>query len=528
MKHFLIVSVCLCAMNYNVSAQAKTRKLPNNINHPSINVYAPYMSFDANALVFLSDNSEDNVPTMVYSMKENADWKDPVAAPKQVNTRLNFLRGYSLSADGKKLYFTSMKSPGVGGYDILFSEYKGSTWSEPQNIGVPINSKANEACASFSTDGNTIYFMRCEKMTQDKAENCKIFVAKKKSNGQWDEPAELPAIINKGNSQTPRILADGESLIFSSDKITPSKGGMDLYISKFQNGNWTNPVALDFVNTEKDDQYVTVNALGRYLLKDTPGTRKNELVEYLIPNEIRPRGMMKIDGKVSDPSGAPTPAYISIVDLKSNKRIYNGRPTNTGSFLVYLMEGSQYEVSIDPEQSNFTYYAKQFDLSTDKIPQSEKINAVLKPVAAGDELSLDAVKFLPGSSNIDPASLEDLKRLARVIKANPTLKFEIQVLLNGYVEDTIKSSPDLTEVLYDSLVTQVDDIDSLGQMYKRDTLELMTTFHNDRTTKQGQAIISYLTSQGVDTNRLTLFRNAIEAIRPEDKRTMVKAFVRAK
>src|SRR4051812_37162680 len=121
MKHFLITLLALCIASHLTNAQAKMRKLPNNINHPSINVYAPYMSFDANALVFLSDNSEDNIPVMVYSMKENADWKDPVVAPKQVNTRLNFLRGYSLSADGKKLYFTSMKSPGVGGYDILFS-----------------------------------------------------------------------------------------------------------------------------------------------------------------------------------------------------------------------------------------------------------------------------------------------------------------------------------------------------------------------------------------------------------------------
>jgi hypothetical protein len=528
MKHSLLVILGLCAIYYNVVAQAKTKKLPNNINHPSINVYAPYMSFDANALVFLSDNSEDNIPAMVYSMKENADWKDPVAAPKPVNTRLNFLRGYSLSADGKKLYFTSMKSPGVGGYDILVSDYKGSTWADPLNFGTPINSKSNEACASFTPDGNTIYFMRCDKMNQDKAEGCKIFMSKKKSNGQWEEPAELPAQINTGNSQTPRILADAETLIFSSDKLKPSKGGMDLFITKFQNGTWTNPVALDFANTEKDDQYISVNALGRYLLRDSPGARKNELVEYLIPNDIRPKGMMKIDGKVTDPAGVPTPAYISIIDLKTNKRIYSGRPTNNGSFLVYLMEGSQYEISIDPEQSNITYFAKQFDLTTDKIPQSEKVNAVLKPVAAGDELSLEAVKFLPATSNIDPVSFDDLKRLARVVKANPQFKFEIQVLLKGYEEDSIRSNADLTETIYDSLVTQMEDIDSLGQKYTRDTLELLTTYSNDRTLKQAQAVIKYLSTQGADPAALSFFVNAIEALKPEDKKITVKAFVRSK
>src|SRR5690349_4158884 len=226
MKYFLTLFSLGMFSATILMGQAKVRKLPNNINHPSINVYAPYMSFDANALLFLSDNNEDNALSIYYTFKENADWKDPVVAPKNVNSKFNFLRGYALSADGKKMYFSSLKSPGVGGYDILMSEFKGNTWSEPQNFGVPINTKGNEATPSFTFDGNTLYFMRCDKMNADKAEACKIFVTKKKSTGQWEEPVELPATINTGNSQTPRIMADGETLIFSSDKFQ-SKGGMD-------------------------------------------------------------------------------------------------------------------------------------------------------------------------------------------------------------------------------------------------------------------------------------------------------------
>lgn len=108
---YLSTLLLVLAIGGNVLAQAKVRKLSNVINHPSINAYAPYTSFDGNALVFLSDNSEDNIPTMFYSFKENADWKDPIVAPKQINTRLNFLHGYALSADGKKLYFTTTKAP---------------------------------------------------------------------------------------------------------------------------------------------------------------------------------------------------------------------------------------------------------------------------------------------------------------------------------------------------------------------------------------------------------------------------------
>ncbi len=521
MKHAIITLLILTIINTTLLAQAKIRKLPNNINHPSINVYAPFMSFDANALVFLSDNSEDNMPTMFYTFKENADWKDPVIVPKQINTRLNFLRGYGLSADGKKLYYSSMKSPGVGGYDILMSEFK-TSWTEPQNIGSPINSKSNEACPSFTADGNAVYFMRCDKMTQDKAESCKIFMAKKKSTGQWEEPVELPAAINTGNSQTPRIMADDETLIFSSDKIKVGKG-MEIFATKFQNGTWSKPIPLDFANTEKDDQYVSVNALGRYLIRDSPGARKNEITEYLIPEDIRPRSMMKIDGKVSDPSGASTPAYISIIDLKTNKRVYNGRPNANGSFLVYLKEGTRYELAIDPEQANISYFTKLFDLTTDKIPQSEKVNAVLKPVAAGDEFLLNAVRFKPNSNELDAVSFDELKKLARLVKGSLQVKFEIQVLLNNYMEDVSQSNADLTEILYDSIKTKVEVIDSLGQVHQHDTVKVRTTYHNDRTLKQAKTIISYLEGQGVDGKGLTYFGNAIQSPLEENRKTIIKA-----
>lgn len=528
MKNSLLLIILFSAVISDLCGQAKIRKLPNNINHPSINVYAPYMSFDANALVFLSDNTEDHIPAIVYSLKESADWKDPITPPKYINGRLNFLRGYALSADGKRLYFSSMKSPGVGGYDILFSDFKGASLVEPQNLGIPVNSKGNEAAPSFTFDGNTIYFMRCDKMNTDKAEGCKLFVAKKKSTGQWDEPVELPSNINSGNSQTPRIMADGETLIFSSDKIPGNKGGMDLYATKFINNSWSNPIPLDFVNTDKDDQYVSVNALGRYLLRDSPGARKNELVEYLIPSNIRPKGMMKVNGTVKDAGGAATPAYISVIELSSKKRIFNGRPAADGSFLLYLMEGSSYELVIDPEQGNFNYFSKRFDLNTDKIPQAEKIDAVLKPVAAGDEFALDLVKFKSNTSELDPSSLDDLKRLSRVIKKNPDLKFEIQVLFSGYAEDSIKSNPDLTEMIQKTTKGKYKDIDSLGQLFMRDTMFVKTTYHNDRTLQQAQTIITFLASQGVDSNKLVKFGSATPATLPDNRKTLVKAVAKTK
>ena len=110
----LIVTITLPA-----SSQAKFRKMSSMINHPSFNVFGPYVSADANALIFISDNAEDNVLTPFFTLRDGGDWSEPQPLPKHIYSRLNFLHGFALSADGKKLFYTTLKSPGVGGFDGL-------------------------------------------------------------------------------------------------------------------------------------------------------------------------------------------------------------------------------------------------------------------------------------------------------------------------------------------------------------------------------------------------------------------------
>lgn len=521
----ILFTILGCFFALTAFSQAKTRRLPSIINHPSNDVFAPYISFDGNALLFIANTGQDGALSLLYTSRE-IDWAAPVDMPKHVTSRLNFMKGYALSADGKKMYYTCAKTPTIGGYDIMVTELKGSTWTQPENLALPINSKTNEGCPSFTPDGNTLYFMRCDKMDQYKADGCKLFSAKKKSNGQWEEPVEMPSHLNTGNSQTPRIMADGETLIFSSNK-NGGKGGMDLFITKLQNGSWSQPVPLDFVNTEKDDQYVSAAALGRYLLKEAPGARKNsEITEFLFPDELRPRGLTKIEGKVINEAGAAVPAYIAAVDMNTRKRAFTGRPAADGTYFLYLLEGTRYEISIDPEDGKNTYVGRQFDLTSDKIPQKEKLNAVLKKPVPGDELILDLVTFKPNSATLDASSQDELKRLVRLAKANPELKFEIQVMLSGYEQDSVKSSADLTEMSVDSIRRKYDDIDSLGQLYQRDTVVALVTYHNDRTAKQSEAIIEYLVAQGADRSGFTTFVNAIPAVTPENRKLTIKAVAR--
>jgi hypothetical protein len=522
MKH-LVAIVCSLFFFLTGFSQATTRRFPASINNPSINITAPFISLDGSTLLFTSDYADDG--TLIYlSQRDAGDWKAPVELPKLYNAKTNFSKGYTLSADGKTLYLTSIKSGGVGGYDMWAGDIRGG---ELKNLFLPVNTKSHEGCPTFTTDGNTMYFMRCEKMEREKADKCKIMVARKKPTGQWDEPTELPATINTGNSQTPRIMADGETLIFSSNKITPSKGGMDLYVTKLKNGAWSTPQPLDFVNTAKDDQFVSALANGRYLVKEAPGKFKSEIVEFLIPDDLRPRGVMKVDGVVKDINGAPTAAYVSVTDLFNNKRIFTGQPAADGSFFFYLLEGGAYELSVDHAESSYTYYSKQYDLIENALLRNDKLNIVLKKLAVGDELDLDALRFKPESYELDHSTSE-LRRLSRLLKNSPGLTFEIQVLLAGYVEDSVQSVPDLTEIVVDSTNVTFEAIDSTGQLLTRDSLVIKTMYHNDRTEKQANAIIDQLVALGTDRKNLSLFVNSRPEEIIENRKTSVRLVARKK
>jgi outer membrane protein OmpA-like peptidoglycan-associated protein len=57
------------------------------------------------------------------------------------------------------MYFCSDGHPGVGGFDIFYSrKAEDGKWSEPKNIGVPINTVGDDLGFFVSTDGKLGYF----------------------------------------------------------------------------------------------------------------------------------------------------------------------------------------------------------------------------------------------------------------------------------------------------------------------------------------------------------------------------------
>lgn len=547
-----LIAAALLIVPMVVSGQAKMRKMASNLNHPAINNYAPYISMDGNSMVYLADLGEDHALTMAYTTRQGINWKDPAVLPRNVNHRLNFLKGYALSPDGKTLYLSNMKSNGMGGFDLYTSQLKGAYWEEPENMLLPANSKGHEACPSISLDGNLFFYMRCETMDVNRASGCRILMMKKKANGQWDNPIELPDFINTGNSQAPRIMGDGELLIFSSDRLQPNRGGMDLYFTRYLHGEWSKPLPLDFANTIGDDQYVSATSTGMYLLKESAGQRSSELVEFLFPPDVRPKGTLRIEGVVAGPADLTSP-YVTVYDLKDQGKVSSARPNNEGAFVVYMNYGSSYELAVEPADDHFTFFSKLIDLRAETNPMIERLQVNLGPLAPGIELPLEGLQFEPASAILTKSSSLELSRLARLIKGNPEKSFGVEVTLFGFQQDSLRSSADLTEVAYDSSVVKVTytvtipraprdstayPLDSIGTpkdsaAYRpdsvvtktRDSVVVRKRYHNDRTLKQAKSIESALIRAGVAPGKLASSGKAVVEAIPERRRTYIQVIV---
>jgi hypothetical protein len=356
------------------------------------------------------------------------------------------------------------------------------------------------------------------------ADGCRLLMMKKKPNGQWDNPVELPDYINTGNSQTPRIMGDGEMLIFSSNKFQGGHGGLDLYCSRFVQGTWSRPQPLDFVNTGGDDQYVSATSAGMYLLRESPGQRSSELVEYLFPPDVRPKGTLRVDGKVSGPAD-PSSAYVTIFNLDRPGTPVTTQVGKDGAFQVYLTYGSRYDLSVEPANDSYTFYSKKFDLRGENNAMVEQLESTLLPCKPGDVIALAGLEFEPLGSRLTTASREEIRRVARMIRGNPTRSFGIEVTLMGFVQDSLRSSNELTEVAYDSVKIPVTyQIDSVTTA-TRDSVVVHTRYHNDRTLAQARAISASLQREGIDQGRLACSGKALPEALPERRKTTVQLIV---
>jgi len=234
---------------------------------------------------------EDELDGNLYvSYYENGEWSNIQKLGENINTKY-WESHATISADGEKLYFVSNREGGIGDLDIYVSErLPNGKWGEAKNIGTPINTQWREDTPFLTQDGNTMFFSSEGHYNMGGFD---IFVVHKTEDG-WTQPQNIGYPINTTDDDKFFVpLNNGEEAYYANFNKTAA-GQKDIFKYTLKDLE-----TIDFIDIEgiftyesdkKDKKKITqINVIN---------TETNDTIAKLDPEkQSKFFSYQKIDGK---------------------------------------------------------------------------------------------------------------------------------------------------------------------------------------------------------------------------------------
>jgi outer membrane protein OmpA-like peptidoglycan-associated protein/Tol biopolymer transport system component len=229
----------------------RAKPLSTQINTPNFNEGAQSISPDGKYLFFTGCNRPDGLGRcdIYVSRKEGNDWGRAVNLGKTINSEF-WESQPSISPDGSTLYFVSNRPGGIGSYDIWKSTLTAEgIWTIPVNLGAKINTIYDESTPFIHADGKTLYF---SSNGWPGFGDKDIFFSRITTDGEFSNPINLGYPINTFNEEIGlTVSADGNDGLFSSNMTGGGFGDLDIYHFKLPEA--VKPLPVTYVKgTVKD------------------------------------------------------------------------------------------------------------------------------------------------------------------------------------------------------------------------------------------------------------------------------------
>lgn len=228
---------------------------------------------------------------------KNGKWTTPQIAPFSEE---HFAFNPVFSPDGGRLYFISNRPLGKNGkpqgFNNWYVEKQDAGWSEPKHHGPMVNSN-DDWGASITREG-TLYFASGREGNMGATD---IFRSRL-VNGQYTEPENLGINVNtKAREIYPFVAPDESYLLFISNRSAGEYGGMDQYFDIYvsfcaQDGSWTLARKMgEVVNSNVLETTPVVSPDGKYLFFISQKDRDvgnvywvdARIIEELKPDELK-------------------------------------------------------------------------------------------------------------------------------------------------------------------------------------------------------------------------------------------------
>lgn len=389
----------------------------------------------------------------------NSDWAKSESLGPPTNTAQNE-GAQSFSVDGRYMFFIACdRSTSLGGCDIYYSIRSGNVWSLAINPGRPLNSQYWETNPSFSPAGDELYFSSNRPGGKG---NKDIWVSKVsiEENGRlsFSEPRNLGAPVNTDEDEfSPFIHADNKTLYFSSTGH-PGLGGYDIfYARKNPDGTFLRPRNIGYpINSHRDEIGFCVNAQGDKAYLSSNGILNNgrgkDIYEISLPEDLRPERMDFFDGKVYDAkSKKAIQAHIEVFKLDDNKSVFQSVSDElTGDFQAFLPVDDKYGYNI--HKKGYMFVSGTLE-QRDSLRSTPKIVS-LNEIAVGEKVTLQNIFFDFDQAGLKKESYGELARVAKFLKRNPKVNLEMggHTDIIGSREYNLNLSTHRAKAVYDHMI----------------------------------------------------------------------------
>ena len=188
------------------------------------------LSADGNTiLMYRNDVNGKNI----YETKfDGTTWTEPVKLPAPINSKFDETHA-SLSSDNNMMFFTSDRPGGYGGLDIYqVRRLPDGSWGLPLNLGPEINTEYDEETPVIHPDGKTLFFSSEGHNSMGKLD---IFYSHVNADSSWSEPVNIGYPINTPDDDfffMPTTTLN--KAYYASSKYEDNYGRSDLYEIKYK------------------------------------------------------------------------------------------------------------------------------------------------------------------------------------------------------------------------------------------------------------------------------------------------------
>jgi tetratricopeptide (TPR) repeat protein len=193
---------------------------------------AASVSADGSELYLFHNDLEGK--SIYVSYFNGKSWDKPTKLPYPINTKADETHA-SLSADKSTLFFTSNREGGYGGMDIYMTKRNAKgEWGKARNLGPNINTELDEDTPILHVDGKTLYFSSEGHNSMGRLD---VFYSVMEPDSSWTEPINMGYPINTPDDDfffVPTI--NKNEAYYVSSRFEDNYGGADIYNVKFDKG----------------------------------------------------------------------------------------------------------------------------------------------------------------------------------------------------------------------------------------------------------------------------------------------------